>query len=381
VKIEPAYQNSATIYVTDASRAVNVASALLGDKEKHEKYIASISDEYKTVRNRVEARRSKHQFLALADARANRCAINWESYKPPSPISLGITEFSMSVKDLIPFIDWSPFFMTWELAGKYPNVLDDKKVGEAATDLFKDAQSFLKEISEQNLLKPRGVYGFWACNRKGSDDITVYSDHSRTKSIMCLHHLRQQTPKPNDDDPNYCLADFVAPAGYEDYIGGFAVTSGKEINDLLNDYEDDYCKIMIQALADRLAEAFAEATHKHIRTTAWGYAQDEQLVNEELIKEKYRGIRPAPGYPACPEHSEKASLFELLKMDEAIGITLTENYAMSPAASVSGWFLSHPDARYFGVGKINEEQVKDYADRKGIKLSQAEKLLQPNIMS
>ena len=380
-KIEPAYQNSATVYVTDASRAVSVASALLGDKEKYQKYTKSISDEYKTVRNRVEARRSKHQFLALADARANRCAINWNSYKPPVPISLGVTEFSMSVKDLIPFIDWSPFFMTWELAGKYPNILDDEKVGEAATDLFKDAQSFLKEISEQNLLKPKGVYGFWACNRKDSDDITIYSDHSRSEPIMSLHHLRQQTPKPNDEDPSYCLADFVAPVGYEDYIGGFAVTSGKEIKDLLNDHEDDYSKIMIQALADRLAEAFAEAIHKHIRTVAWGYAQDEQLGSEDLIKEKYRGIRPAPGYPACPEHSEKASLFELLRVNETTGITLTENFAMSPAASVSGWFLSHPDARYFGIGKISEEQVNDYADRKGIELSQAEKLLQPNVMS
>ena len=296
------------------------------------------------------------------------------------PATPRITEFSMSVRDLVPFIDWTPFFMTWELAGKYPKILEDEKIGEASRDLFKDAQSFLEKIAEESLLNPRGVYGFWACNRKDSDDITIYSDDSRSETIMNLHHLRQQTPKPNDEDPNYCLADFIAPEGYEDYIGGFAVTSGHEISKLLSSYEDDYSKIMIQALADRLAEAFAEAIHKHVRTIAWGYSKDETLDNEELIKEKYVGVRPAPGYPACPEHSEKASLFKLLKVTETIGITLTENFAMSPAASVSGWLFSHPDARYFGVGKINDEQVKDYAERKGIQFSQAKKLLQPNLM-
>ncbi len=379
-KIEPAYHNSASVYVTDASRAVNVAAALLGGEDKYTEYTKLISEEYKTVRNRVEARRSKQRFLDLGDARANCHAINWDVYQPPIPKTLGITEFSMSVKDLTPFIDWSPFFMTWELAGKYPKILEDEKVGEAAKDLFKDAQTLLDEISDKDLLKPKGVYGFWPCNRKDFDDITVYSDDNRSNPVMNLHHLRQQTPKPNDEDPHYCLADFIAPIGYKDYIGGFAVTSGKEIQDLLNDRKDDYSKIMIQALADRLAEAFAEAIHKHIRTVAWAYAQDEQLENEELIKEQYRGIRPAPGYPACPEHSEKVSLFELLEVDKTIGITLTENYAMSPAASVSGWFLSHPDARYFGVGKINEEQVKDYAVRKGLEFSQARKLLEPNLM-
>ena len=247
--------------------------------------------------------------------------------------------------------------------------------------LLKDLALRLNKISDKNLLKPRGVYGFWACNRKGFDDVNVYSDNFRTKKIMTLHHLRQQTPKSNDAEPNYCLADFTAPPGHEDYIGGFAVTSGNEVQDLLNDYEDDYSKIMIQALADRLAEAFAEAMHKHVRTEAWGYASEEQLGHEELIKEKYIGIRPAPGYPACPEHSEKVGLFELLAVTEKIGITLTENYAMSPAASVSGWMFSHPDAKYFGVGKLNEEQVKDYSIRKDIDFSKAKKLLLPNLVS
>ncbi|MDC0213376.1 methionine synthase [Gammaproteobacteria bacterium] len=380
-KIEPAYHNSATIYVTDASRAVNVAASLLGGQETYQKYTTSILEEYETVRNRVEARRSKQKFLKLADARANGHPINWEAYKPPIPASLGVNEYSLSVRDLVPFIDWSPFFMTWELAGKYPNILDDETVGEAARDLFKDAQTLLNKISDEKLLKPRGVYGFWACNRKGFDDVNVYSDNFRTKKIMTLHHLRQQTPKSNDAEPNYCLADFTAPPGHEDYIGGFAVTSGNEVQDLLNDYEDDYSKIMIQALADRLAEAFAEAMHQHVRTKAWGYANEEQLGHEELIKEKYIGIRPAPGYPACPEHSEKESLFELLGVTEKIGITLTENYAMSPAASVSGWMFSHPDAKYFGVGKLNEEQVLDYSIRKNIDFPNAKKLLLPNLVS
>ncbi len=378
-KIEPAYQNSASIYVSDASRAVNVAASLLGGQQKYEDYTRSIAEEYKTVRNRVEARRSKQAFLALGDARANAHKINWGAYTPPAPKSLNITEYSLSVSELIPFIDWSPFFMTWELAGKYPNILEDEKVGEAATDLFADAQKMLHKIADEKLLNPKGVYGFWRCNRLGSDDIEIFTDDTRTERITILHHLRQQTPKPNDEDPNYCLADFIAPPGHADYIGGFAVTAGNEIEHLLSEYDDDYSKIMIQALADRLAEASAEAIHKHIRTKAWGYSENEALDYESLIKEKYQGIRPAPGYPACPEHSEKESLFKILEVTRNTGITLTENYAMSPAASVSGWCFSHPDSKYFGVGKLNGDQVEDYANRKGLELSGAEQLLQPNL--
>ena len=378
-KIEPAYQNSASIYVSDASRAVNVAASLLGGQQKYDDYTRSIAEEYKTVRNRVEARRSKQAFLALEDARANAHQINWGAYTPPAPKSLEITEYSLSVSELIPFIDWSPFFMTWELAGKYPNILEDEKVGEAATDLFADAQKMLHKIADEKLLNPKGVYGFWRCNRLGSDDIEIFTDDTRTERMTILHHLRQQTPKPNDEDPNYCLADFIAPPGHADYIGGFAVTAGNEIEHLLSEYDDDYSKIMIQALADRLAEASAEAIHKHIRTKAWGYSENEALDYESLIKEKYQGIRPAPGYPACPEHSEKESLFKILEVTRHTGITLTENYAMSPAASVSGWCFSHPDSKYFGVGKLNKDQVEDYAARKALQISQAEQLLQPNL--
>ena len=378
-KIEPAYQNSASIYVSDASRAVNVAASLLGGQQKYDDYTRSIAEEYKTVRNRVEARRSKQAFLALEDARANAHQINWGAYTPPAPKSSEITEYSLSVSELIPFIDWSPFFMTWELAGKYPNILEDEKVGEAATDLFADAQKMLHKIADEKLLNPKGVYGFWHCNRLGSDDIEIFTDDTRTERMTILHHLRQQTPKPNDEDPNYCLADFIAPPGHADYIGGFAVTAGNEIEHLLSEYDDDYSKIMIQALADRLAEASAEAIHKHIRTKAWGYSENEALDYESLIKEKYQGIRPAPGYPACPEHSEKESLFKILEVTRHTGITLTENYAMSPAASVSGWCFSHPDSKYFGVGKLNKDQVEDYAARKALQISQAEQLLQPNL--
>ena len=379
-KIEPAYQNSATIYVSDASRAVSVAASLLGSKDNYEQYTRTISEEYKTVRNRVEARRSKHSFLNLSDARANAHQISWGNYSPPKPNKEGVFEYSSSVADLIPYIDWSPFFMTWELSGRFPNILEDEVVGEVASDLFDDAQTMLNKISENDLLNPRGIFGLWPCNRSAEDDLEIYSDSSRSKAIVSLNHLRQQTPKPNDEDPNYCLSDFIAPTGVPDYIGGFAVTSGTEIENLLSSYEDDYSKIMIQALADRLAEAFAEKLHQHVRLEAWGYVKAEQSDYKELIKEKYQGIRPAPGYPACPEHSEKEKLFELLSATKKIGISLTENFAMSPAASVSGWYFSHPDSRYFGIGKINQDQVESYAKRKKIELSKATRLLQPQLL-
>ena len=376
VKIEPAYSNGTTVYVTDASRAVNTASSVLG--EQAASFTASLREEYSTVRNRVNARRSKRAFLDLADARANAAPINWDSYQPPVPAELGVHEISPTLEELVPYIDWTPFFMTWELAGKYPKILQDEVVGEAATNLFADATAMLDELVATKGLAAKGVYGFWPANRKGADDITLYTDDSRTQVLSTLHHLRQQTPKPDDSAPNFSLADFIAPEGVPDYIGGFAVTAGLNIEQTLGQFEnDDYNNIMVKALADRLAEAFAEFLHERVRKQAWGYASEEQLDNAELISEAYSGIRPAPGYPACPEHSEKTTLFQLLDAPNAAGISLTDSFAMTPAASVSGWYFSHPEARYFGVGKIAPDQVADYAERKGITEEAAQGLLRP----
>ena len=378
VKIAPAYTSGAAVYVSDASRAVNTAAALLGGSEAYEVFTNDIADDYEKVRARVMARRQKQTFLPLDAARHNKKAMNWQSYTPPKPNQLGVHSIEPKIEELVPFIDWTPFFMTWELAGKYPKILDDEVVGEAAQQLFADAQAMLQTLIDEGVLAARGVYGIWPANRKNSDDISLFNDETRGDVIATLHHLRQQAPKPNDEDPNLCLADYVAPEGIDDYVGGFAVTAGLAIDEVLANYpNDDYNQILIKALADRLAEAFAEYLHHFVRTEVWGYAADEQLDNEELIKERYAGIRPAPGYPACPEHSEKVTLFKLLEASAATGIELTESYAMSPAASVSGWYFSHPDSRYFGIGKIDQDQVADYAQRKGIDPDQARALLRP----
>ena len=340
--------------------------------------MANIREEYATVRNRVNARREKRQFLALADARANAFAADWRSYTPPVPETMGVHAIAPRLEELVPYVDWSPFFMTWELAGKYPKILEDEVVGEAATQLFADAQEMLEHLIDDGRLQARGVYGFWPANRVGSDDIAVYADETRTERLALLHHLRQQAPKPDDEAPNYSLADFIAPAGNADYIGGFAVTAGIGMEDVLTDYpDDDYAQIMVKALADRLAEAFAEYLHEHVRRCAWGYVPDEAFDNEALIKESYRGIRPAPGYPACPEHSEKAKLFDLLDATATTGIELTDGYAMTPAAAVSGWYFSHPESRYFGVGKIDTDQLSDYAERAALSLEAAAARLRP----
>ena len=376
-KIAPAYNGSATVYVTDASRAVNTASQLLSSPESLAQYRQEIDTDYARVRERVIARREKREFLSLKDARHNAAEFSWERYTPPKPNALGLFDVAPSLEDLRPFIDWTPFFMTWELAGKYPRILDDDVVGEAARNLFGDAQEMLDKLIADQRLQARGVYGLWPANRSG-DDIVVYTDETREETLTVLHHLRQQTPKPDDSAPNYCLSDFIAPQGHADYIGGFAVTSGLNIDAILADYPlDDYAQIMIKALADRLAEAFAEYLHRVVRTQAWGYASDEALDNDALIKEQYEGIRPAPGYPACPDHSEKETLFNMLDVTAKTGIELTESLAMAPAASVSGWYFSHPESRYFGVGKIDADQVADYAERKGIDLAGAERLLRP----
>jgi len=379
-KIEPGYRNAATVYVTDASRAVNVASSLLASEESYDRYAAEIRADYETVRNRVNARREKRDFLALSDARANAFSLNWSNYHPPKPQSLGVFTVEPSLKELLAYVDWTPFFMTWELAGKYPDILQDEVVGEAAAQLFEDAKAMIDWLIDDQRLACKGVYGFWPANRNGTDDIEVFADDSRQEVLCLLHHLRQQTPKPDHNAPNYCLADFVAPPGVLDYIGGFAVTSGLNIEATLQAYpDDDYSSILIKALADRFAEAFAEYLHEHVRRVAWGYSTDEVLEKPDLIKERYSGIRPAPGYPACPEHSEKATLFKLLDATASTGIELTESFAMSPAAAVSGWYFSHPSSRYFGVGKINNEQLTSYAERKNIDVEQANKLLRPQL--
>ena len=380
VKIAPAYLNAPTIYVTDASRAVNTASSLLSSKESREAYWHATAADYGKVRERVIARREKRAFLPLADAQYNKAPLKWEEYQPPVPNRLGVHKVAPDLSELVPFIDWTPFFMTWELAGKYPKILDDEVVGEAARNLFEDAQQMLDEICADGHIRAEGVYGLWPANRCGHDDIVVFADESRKSALATLHHLRQQSPKPDDSAPNYSLADFIAPAGTADYIGAFTVTAGLGIERALEKYpDDDYAQIMIKALADRLAEAFAEYLHHHVRTDAWGYASSEALDNEALIKERYQGIRPAPGYPACPEHSEKEKLFAMLDATAQCGVELTESFAMMPAAAVSGWYFSHPESRYFGVGKIDQDQVQDYAQRKGLDLERTAALLRPSL--
>ena len=379
-RIWPAYDNAATVYVSDASRAVNVASSLLSSDESYAAFAEKITSEYTTVRNRVNARREKRQFLAYADAQANALQADWTNYVPQMPNQLGVHDIQPTLSELVPYVDWTPFFMTWELAGKYPAILDDDIVGESARQLFDDAQAMLQWLIDDGRLQAKGVYGLWPCNRHGTDDIELYTDDHRTETLAVLHHLRQQTPKPDDSAPNLCLADYVAAAGTADYMGGFAVTAGCNIESVLAEHDgDDYNQIMIKALADRLAEAFAEYLHAHVRTTAWGYAQDEALDNDGLIGERYQGIRPAPGYPACPDHSEKRTLFKLLDVTTRTGIELTESFAMTPAAAVSGWYFAHPQARYFGVGKIDSDQLADYAARKALPLEDAERLLRPNL--
>jgi 5-methyltetrahydrofolate--homocysteine methyltransferase len=380
VKIEPAYQNAPTIYVPDASRSVRVATSLISEELKAD-FVTETRDEYAVIRERTSNRTAKRTLLPLPEARDRAPELVWDDDAPTRPGLKGVTTIGkVSIDTLIPFIDWTPFFMTWELAGKYPKILKDEVVGESARSLFDDAQKMLRWLIEDGRLEAQGVFGLWPANSlPGEDDVVVYTDDSREVELARLHFLRQQNDKP-DGNPNFCLADFIAPAPVKDYIGGFAVTAGIGIDAVLADFEgDDYSAIMIKALADRLAEAFAEYLHREVRTKHWGYAAGENLESESLIGEAYRGIRPAPGYPACPEHSEKTTLFELLNATSATGIELTEHFAMLPAASVSGWYFSHPESRYFGVGKIGADQVADYARRKDISVEDAERLLRPNL--
>ncbi|MEL0091609.1 MAG: methionine synthase [Pseudomonadales bacterium] len=382
VKIEPAYQNEATIYVTDASKAVGVATQLLSQSEQ-QTIRAATRAEYETIRVRNAGRSAGKKLLTLGEARANRPAIDWTGFQPYRPTILGEEVIaSIDFATLEPYIDWTPFFIAWELAGKYPNILDDDIVGESARELFKDAMEMIETIKSNPALHASAVLGFWPAN-SDNDDILIYTDEERSDIRCRLHHLRQQTDKPNQG-PNFCLSDWVAPQSQSvDYIGGFVVTAGAPLEALAKDYElagDDYNSILIKAIADRFAEAAAEYLHQLVRHKFWGYAPDERLTNEDLIKERYQGIRPAPGYPACPDHTEKATLFRLLNAEASLGVELTEHFAMSPAASVSGFYFSHPESRYFGLGKIDNTQLSDYADRKDWSLDTAKRWLSPNLL-
>ena len=379
VKIEPKYSN-AVVYVPDASRAVGVAGELLSE-DRSADYVKGIKEEYQTMREQRAQRTSTRKTFTLEQARANAFKFDWSQYTPPVPTFLGIKVFDdYSLAELADYIDWTPFFHTWELAGKYPKILDDEIVGEEARRLLEDAKVMLKQIVDGRWLQARAVIGFFPANSVG-DDIEVYADDTRTEVQTVLHHLRQQMAKPSDR-PNSCLADFVAPksSGQKDYVGAFAVTTGIGIDEHVQRFEaahDDYNSILLKALADRLAEAFAERMHQRVRKEFWAYAENESLNNDEIIAEKYQGIRPAPGYPACPDHTEKATLWQLIAPDENAAIEITESFAMLPAAAVSGWYFSHPQAKYFGTGKIQKDQVEDYTRRKQSDLKTMQRWLAP----
>src|SRR6266545_6563587 len=381
VKIHPNYRRGQAVYVTDASRAVGVAANLMSGAARPS-YVADIRQEYARIAAAHARGEATKQRLSLADARANALKLNWSgNYVPPRPSFLGSRVLEdYAIAELRDYIDWSPFFATWELAGKFPAILDDAKYGPAARSLFDDAQAMLERMASERWLRASAVFGFWPANSDG-DDILLYGDQSRTRPLAVLHTLRQQLVR-REGRANVALADFVAPraSGLADYIGGFLVTAGigeDEVAERFKRANDDYSAIMVKALADRLAEAFAERLHQRARKEFWAYAPDEALSSVELIGEKYRGIRPAPGYPAQPDHSEKATLFALLDGESRIGVKLTESFAMWPGASVCGLYFSHPESHYFGVGKIERDQVEDYAKRKGWTVAQAEKWLVP----
>ena len=381
VKIEPKYSNDAVIYVTDASRAVGVATQLLS-KELKPDFVKRTREEYVEVRERTAARSARTERLGYAQAVAAKAAFDWSSYSAVRPTFTGAKVLEdIDLRVLAQYIDWTPFFISWDLAGKYPRILTDEVVGEAATALFADAQAMLGKLIDEKLIKARAVLGFWPANQVDDDDIEVYGDDGQP--LARLHHLRQQIIK-TDGKPNFSLADFVAPkaSGVTDYVGGFITTAGigaEEVAKAYQDAGDDYNSIMVKALADRLAEACAEWLHQQVRKEHWGYAPDETLLNDELIREKYRGIRPAPGYPACPDHTEKGTLFQLLDIDNQSGVTLTEHYAMFPTAAVSGWYFAHPQAQYFAVGKVDKDQVLSYTARKGQDIAVTERWLSPNL--
>jgi 5-methyltetrahydrofolate--homocysteine methyltransferase len=382
VKIEPQFKNAPVIHVVDASRAVGVVTNLLKEGDA---YVNEIREEYAALRETHGNRRSKKRLLRIADARNNKFKVDWAAYEPPVPTFTGTKVFDdIDLASLCDFIDWTPFFRAWELTGKYPRILEDDVVGETATQLFQDAQAMLEQIVAEKWLTARAVIGFFPAN-SDDDDILVFNAEAqrRREDALVVQTLRQQMEKP-PGRPNYALADFIAPqeTGLEDYLGFFAVTAGLGIEAKIAEFEaahDDYSAILLKSLADRLAEALAEQMHGRVRREFWGYAADEALANDDLIKEAYQGIRPAPGYPACPDHNTKGDIFQLLDVEANIGMSLTENFAMRPAASVSGLYFAHPDSSYFGLGRINQDQVADYAERKGWDVETAERWLAPNL--
>lgn len=375
VKIAPQYDNG-VVHVLDASRSVTVAGSLLSNEQKKD-FLTSVKTEYKKLADDFANKKPVKQYISFADAQANKAKIDWDNYTAPVPSFTGTKIFNdYDLKEIRKYIDWKPFFISWELHGNFPDILTDKTVGTEAAKLYKDANDLLDKIVNEKWLTAQGVIGFWQANTIAPDTIEVKYEKANVK----LESLRQQIKKAAGH-PNLALSDFIMPKekGKKDFIGSFSVTI-KGIEPHIKKFAealDDYNKIMLQALADRLAEAFAECLHERTRKEFWGYGKDESLTNEELIKEQYTGIRPAPGYPACPDHTEKYKLFELLGGEEATGIHLTESLAMYPAASVCGWYFSHPQSQYFGVGKIQKDQLDDYAQRKGMSIEEAERWLRP----
>jgi 5-methyltetrahydrofolate--homocysteine methyltransferase len=378
VKIEPNYSGP-VVWVPDASRSVGVCTSLLSQALKDD-FVRKTREEYERVREQHKGKKGQGPQHPIAEARRHGLKTDWAQYAPPVPRALGVQLFEdYPLEEIAPLIDWTPFFQTWELAGRYPKILQDKIVGESARSLFEDAQAMLKRIIEEKWLRAAAVIGLFPANSVG-DDVEVYADETRSRKLTTFHFLRQQMVKP-EDRFNHCLGDLVAPKALRvnDYLGAFAVTAGIGIEPRLEAFEarhDDYNAIMLKALADRLAEAFAELMHVRVRRELWGYASEERLSVEELIDEKYRGIRPAPGYPACPDHTEKGLLFDLLDAERA-HMVLTESFAMLPTAAVSGFYFSHPESRYFAVAKIGRDQVEDYARRRGWDLETAERWLAP----
>jgi 5-methyltetrahydrofolate--homocysteine methyltransferase len=381
VKIAPQY-NPGVVYVKDASRSVGVCQSLSTPAQRAV-FMAKVNEEHARRREQHAGKRVKAPELSIAQARANRRRIEWSTYQAARPRAPGIHQFDdYPLNEILGYVDWMPFFNAWEFAGKFPDLLTDPVVGEAASNLYADARRMVKKLIAEKWLRVRAVVGLFPANSVG-DDVEVYADESRTEVLTTLNFLRQQKGKPAGQ-PHECLADYVAPksSGVADHIGAFAVTAGVGIEQHVARFErahDDYSSIMLKALADRFAEACAEHFHEKARRELWGYSVRETLTNDQLIREEYRGIRPAPGYPACPEHREKAKLWQLLDAERAAGIRLTESYAMHPTAAVSGWYIAHPDAHYFAIGKIDKDQVEDYARRRGESVAETEKWLSPNL--
>ncbi|SED05234.1 methionine synthase (B12-dependent) [Tenacibaculum sp. MAR_2009_124] len=378
VKIDTQYKN-AVVHVNDASRAVTVVGDLLNQNTRNE-YVAKLKNDYEQFRDKFLKRGKEKHYIPIEEARKRKFKIDWESINIPKPKELGVQKLEqISLKDLLPFFDWSPFFRSWDLHGKYPNILEDKVVGEQATSLYEDAQKMLQEIIQKQSLKAKAVFGVFEANTINDDDISI---KKKGNEVGIFRTLRQQLKK-REGKPSFALADFIAPkeSGKQDYMGAFctAIFGADELAKVYKDNHDDYNAIMAQAIADRFAEAFAEYLHHRVRTIHWGYASNENLTNAELIKEGYKGIRPAPGYPACPDHLEKETIWDLLQVEENIGVTLTESLAMWPAAAVSGYYFANEEAMYFGLGKITDDQVRDFASRKGISLEKARKWLHPTI--